>query len=161
MKLGVKGKKLIQDFEQFRPMLYDTDGAGHCTVGWGHLVHRGLCDGRENEKQFAKGISKSRGDELFFLDVAHAENAVNKQARNFDLEFNQDQFDALVSFTYNVGSGNLSLMLKSCEKAGSTLDLDKIPACMKRYDRAGGRILPGLTRRRAREADLFEGKVNE
>jgi len=66
MKLGDKGKKLIQDFEQFRVKLYDTDGAGHCTVGWGHLVHRGLRDGRENEKQFAKGISKSRGDELFF-----------------------------------------------------------------------------------------------
>ena len=72
MKLGDKGKKLIQDFEQFRAKLYDTDGAGHCTVGWGHLVHRGLCDGRENEKQFAKGISKSSGDELFFLDVGHA-----------------------------------------------------------------------------------------
>ena len=161
MKLGDKGKKLIQDFEQFRAKLYDTDGAGHCTVGWGHLVHRGLCDGRENEKQFAKGISKSRGDELFFLDVEHEERTVNKHAQSLNLELNQDQFDALVSFTYNVGSGNLSTMLKNCEKGNKKLDLDKIPACMKRYDRAGGKILSGLTRRRLREADLFEGKVNE
>uniref|UniRef100_UPI0030FA1E00 lysozyme n=1 Tax=uncultured Limnobacter sp. TaxID=199681 RepID=UPI0030FA1E00 len=118
-------------------------------------------DGRENEKRFTKGISRSRGDELFFLDVAHAESIVNKQAGVYGLELNQDQFDALVSFTYNVGSGNLSTMLKSCEKGSKALETDKIPACMKRYDRAGGRISPGLTRRRLRVADLFEGKAHE
>ena len=161
MKLGAKGKKLIQDFEQFRATLYDTDGAGHCTVGWGHLVHRGLCDGRENEKQFAQGISKSRGDELFLLDVEHAEKTVNRQAQSLGLELTQDQFDALVSFTYNVGSGNLGTMLKNCKGEGSSIQVEKVPVCMMRYNRAGARILPGLTRRRQREADLFEGKVNE
>lgn len=161
MKLGTKGKKLIQDFERFRATLYDTDGAGHCTVGWGHLVHRGLCDGRENEKQFARGVSQSKADELFYLDVQYAEKSVNRQAQIHGLEFNQDQFDALVSFTYNVGSGNLATMLKSCKAGEVKFEVERIPACMMRYDRAGSRILPGLTRRRQREANLFQGKTNE
>lgn len=57
IKLGNKGKKLIQNFEQFRATLYDTDGAGHCTVGWGHLVHRGLCDGRKMKSNLLGSIS--------------------------------------------------------------------------------------------------------
>ncbi|HEX4842543.1 MAG TPA: lysozyme [Limnobacter sp.] len=161
MKLGSKGKKLIQDFEQFRATLYDTDGAGHCTVGWGHLVHRGFCDGRENEKQFANRISKATADDLFYLDVKHAEKTVIAQAQIYGLDLNQDQFDALVSFTYNVGSGNLTAMLRSCKEGRTSLEIKKVPACMMRYNRAGSRILPGLTRRRQREADLFEGKSNE
>lgn len=161
MKLGEKGKNLIQDFEQFRATLYDTDGAGHCTIGWGHLVHRGFCDGRENEKVFSKGISRSTGDQLFFLDIQHAEKTVIRQVDLFGLELNQDQFDALVSFTYNVGSGNLAAMLKGCRRQDATLDLARIPACIMRYNRAGGRVLAGLTRRRQKEADLFEGKADE
>ena len=49
-KMGANGIKLLQGFEKLKNKMYDADGGGHCTVGWGHLVHKGKCDGRENEK---------------------------------------------------------------------------------------------------------------
>lgn len=77
LTLGDGGLKLIQDFEKFMKNMYDFDGGGHCTIGWGHLVHRGKCDGRENEKQFTAGITESRGDEVLKGDTADAEKCVN------------------------------------------------------------------------------------
>ena len=155
MSLGSEGLKLIQDFETFQSELYDTDGGGHCTIGWGHLVHKGKCDGRENEKIFLGGISRETGDDLLKKDTKLAEDAVNKQVGAFGSTLTQNQFDALVSFTYNVGTGNLARLLQGCTGPDSKLDLARIPDRMKLYDRSSGRILAGLTRRRQREADLF------
>lgn len=64
MSLGSEGLKVIQDFETFQANLYHHDGGGHCTVGWGHLVHKGKCDGRENEKLFLKGITQKKANSL-------------------------------------------------------------------------------------------------
>lgn len=107
MKLGDKGKKLIQDFEQFRAKLYDTDGAGH---------------------------SPSVGDTWFIAVYVMEERTKSSSRKEYP---NQGVMNCFFS-TWSM-----------------------LPACMKRYDRAGGKILSGLTRRRLREADLFEGKVNE
>ena len=69
---------------------------------------------------------------------------------------NQNQFDALVSWVYNFGNGNLtsSTMLKVLNSG----DYDGVPAQIKRWNKAGGKVLEGLTRRRQAEADLFVGK---
>ncbi len=69
---------------------------------------------------------------------------------------NQDQFDALVSWVYNLGGGNLnaSTMLKVLN-AGQ---YEEVPAQMMRWNKAGGKVLEGLTRRRQAEANLFMGK---
>ncbi|MCQ8897683.1 lysozyme [Limnobacter humi] len=155
MKLGIKGKALIQEFERFSATLYDSDGAGHCTIGWGHLVHRGFCDGRENESVFRKGISKSRADQLFMVDVEDAEAFVNKILKSRGLSVNQAQFDALVSFTYNVGSGNFKLMMDRCFERFPDQPLDSIPQCMQTYNKAGSRVLQGLVNRRKKEIELF------
>lgn len=155
MTLGKNGLALLESFELFKPNMYDTDGGGHCTVGWGHLIHKGKCDGRENEKAFLKGITKVQGDAILRDDVQRAVNAVNKYV---DIPLTENQFDALVSFTYNVGSGNLLDMIKDCKGKDGKIDLSKIPAQMKMYNKSNGKILKGLVRRRQAEVDLFGKK---
>lgn len=158
MSLGSEGLSLIQDFETFQAKLYDTDGGGHCTVGWGHLVHKGNCDGRENEKAFLSGVSREEADRILGQDTGVAEKAVNEKVAARKATLTQNQFDALVSFTYNVGTGNLETVLIGCTGDDGVLDLTKVPAKMKLYEKSSGKILAGLTRRRNREATLFEKK---
>ena len=66
---------------------------------------------------------------------------------------NQNQFDALVSWVYNLGGGNLkaSTLLKVLNSG----DYEGVPAQIMRWNKAGGKVLEGLTRRRQAEADLF------
>lgn len=156
MSLGHEGLKLIHNFENFQSKLYDTDGGGHCTIGWGHLVHPGKCDGRENEKIFLSGIKQEEGDDLLKKDTKTAEDAVNKKVGAFGVTLTQNQFDALVSFTYNVGMGNLAKVISACTGSDGKLDISKIPDKMKLYDKSSGKILAGLTRRRQAEANLFD-----
>lgn len=158
MSFGSEGLSLLQDFEKFEAKLYDTDGGGHCTIGWGHLVHKGTCDGQENEKVFLKGVTKDEGDSLLKQDTALAERAVNQKVAARGATLTQNQFDALVSFTYNVGTGNLENVLAGSTGKDGKLDLDAIPARMKLYEKSSGKILAGLTRRRNREAELFSKK---
>jgi len=68
----------------------------------------------------------------------------------------QNQFDALVSWTYNLGPSNLnkSTMLKVLNRG----HYEEVPAQMRRWNKAGGKVLKGLTRRRNAESLLFEGK---
>ena len=87
-------------------------------------------------------------EELVEYEVA-VEEAVDNQ-------LDQCMFDALVSWTYNLGPTNLnnSTMLKVLN-AG---EYDEVPAQIKRWNKAGGKVLQGLIRRREAEALLFEGK---
>jgi GH24 family phage-related lysozyme (muramidase) len=156
MSLSSKGLALLQDYEKFKGYLYSNDGGGHCTIGWGHLVHKGECDGRENEKVFLKGISLTKGDDFLKKDTAKAEKAVNLQVAALGATLTQNQFDALVSFTYNVGTGNLEKLLRGSKGKDGKLDLKKVALRMKLYDKSNGEIVPGLTRRRRAEAELFD-----
>ncbi len=155
MSLGKEGKQLIQEFERFRSRLYHTDGGGHCTIGWGHLVHRGKCDGRENEKVFLKGINKKIANEHFGSDVRAAEDAVNQRVGALGVTVTQNQFDALVSFTYNTGTGSLANVLRSCTGKDGKLNLQRVPDHMKAYVKSNGKVSLGLTNRRNREVGLF------
>ena len=73
--------------------------------------------------------------------------------RAVKVELNQNQFDAMVSWVYNLGNGNLgaSTLLKVLNMG----DYAGVPAQMLRWNKAGGKVLEGLTRRRQAEADLF------
>jgi len=72
------------------------------------------------------------------------------------MPMSQHQFDAMVSWTFNLGPSNLkaSTMLKVLNKG----DYEDVPAQIKRWNKAGGKVLEGLIRRREAEALLFEGK---
>lgn len=149
-KLSKRGARFIAQFEGFRSKLYN-DPAGHCTIGFGHLVHRGRCNGSE-PAAFKKGITRARGYELLRNDARRMEKAVN----SLGVPLNQHQFDALVSFTYNLGPG----WVREKSKLRSALRERRyrdVPAAMKLWNKAGRppRPLPGLTRRRAAEGRLF------
>ncbi len=149
LSLSDSGVELIAGFEGFSGTLYD-DPAGHCTIGFGHLVHLGPCDGRASEAPYENGITRSEASALPREDASVAEDAVR---RLIEVPLNQNQFDALVSFTFNLGGGALE---------GSTLrarlnrgEYDAVPLELDKWVKAGGAVLPGLVRRRAREGEVW------
>lgn len=148
MRLSKRGAQLIAEFEGLRQRLYD-DPAGHCTIGIGHLVHRGRCNGNE-PAEFKKGISRGRAYQLLQKDARRMAAAVN----GLGVPLNQNQFDALVSFTYNLGPGwtTEKTGIRDALKARRYKD---VPREMKKWVNAGGKPLPGLVRRRNAEAKLF------
>lgn len=148
LSLSDDGVRLIAGFEGFRSDLYN-DPAGHCTIGYGHLVHLGNCDGSE-PADLRKGISRKRARELLRDDAASAEAAVNDAVK---VPLGQEQFDALVSFVFNVGTGAFrrSTLLRLLNDGG----YDDVPKQLDRWVKAGGKTLEGLVRRRKDEGELF------
>jgi GH24 family phage-related lysozyme (muramidase) len=148
LSMSDDGVRLIASFEGFRSDLYN-DPAGHCTIGYGHLVHLGNCDGSESA-DFRKGISRKRARDLLRDDAASAEAAVNDAVK---VPLGQEQFDALVSFVFNVGTGAFrrSTLLRLLNDG----DYDEVPKQLDRWVKAGGKTLAGLVRRRKEEGELF------
>lgn len=141
MQISQAGIELIKRFEGCRLSAY-LDPIDVPTIGYGHT---------EGVKMGDK-ITQEQADKLLAKDVQVRVDAVNAILIK---PVTQGQFDALVSFAYNVGVGNLlkSTMMKminrgQAEDAGSQLLL---------WDKAGGRTYPGLTRRRKAELALYEG----
>jgi lysozyme len=148
--LGVKGAALIKAFESCMQAVTGgfqayLDPVGVLTIGWGHTD--------DNGRQFKSGDvwTQADCDAEFLKDMAIFEQAVNGLVT---VPINQDQFDALVSFAFNVGAGSLkgSTLLRKLnagDAAGAAQEF-------QRWNKAAGKVLPGLTRRRASEALLFQ-----
>jgi lysozyme len=147
-KLSPNGAAFIGRFEGFRSAMYN-DAANHCTIGFGHLVHHGPINGSE-PAEFKAGITRERALQLLQADAAIAAKCV---ATNVKVPLNQAQFDALVSFTFNVGTGAFteSTLLKLLNKG----EYAAVPGQLERWSRAGGRVLQGLLNRRHSEGTLF------
>ena len=146
MKISENGLDLIKKFEglSLKPYLCS---AGIPTIGWGNTFY-------ENMKKVTlqdETITEERADSLFnFLVTTNFVNVVN---RLVIVDINQNQFDALVSFVYNLGSGNFekSTLLKKVNQEdfiGASLEFEK-------WNRARGKVLSGLTKRRLAEKELF------
>ena len=142
MKISAEGLALIKKFEGCELEAYQ-DAVGVWTIGYGHI--KGVKEGMT--------ITKQQAEEMLLEELVEYENYV-LEAVNHQLD--QCMFDALVSWTYNLGPSNLnaSTMLKVLN-AG---DYDAVPEQIKRWNKAGGKVLTGLVRRREAEALLFEGK---
>tara|TARA_E500000081_G_scaffold133681_1_gene145492 strand:+ start:190 stop:633 length:444 start_codon:yes stop_codon:yes gene_type:complete len=142
MKCSQEGLALIKKFEGCRLKAYRCS-ANVLTIGYGHT-------GGVKEDDT---ISQPEADELLENDIAKFEEYVSD---NVIVELKQHQFDALVAWTFNLGVGNLrnSTMLKKLNGA----DYDSIPFEMRRWNKAGGKTLDGLIRRRKAEGLLFENK---
>lgn len=140
MKLTISqnGIDLIKSFEGCKLKAYKCP-AGVWTIGYGHTS--GVYEGME--------ITKAQAIEFLKQDLEKFEKTVNKQS----YQLNQNQFDALVSFTYNCGAGNLSKLT-----ANGARSIDTIAQKMLQYNKANGKVLKGLTRRRQAEYDLFVKK---
>jgi lysozyme len=150
--LSEKGAEFISGFEGFSAKLYE-DTAGHCTIGFGHQVHPGKCDGSE-PKEFRDGISRKRGLRLLQND---AETAADEIHRSVEVHLNQTQFDALVSFVFNVGIGAFrdSTLLRLLNRG----QYDSVPKQLNRWVFSQGQKLDSLIARRKAEGRLFrDGK---
>lgn len=142
--LSDKGLDLICSFEGLRLDAYQDSG-GVWTIGYGHTG---------SDVQPGQHISESRARELLRQDVATAEKAVRNLVK---VPLTQGQYDALVSFTFNCGSGTLrnSTLLKKLN-AG---DYSGAQAEFGKFVHAGGQTLAGLVRRRQAEAEMFGNKA--
>jgi GH24 family phage-related lysozyme (muramidase) len=153
MTVSDAGVELVKGWEGFAPKLYN-DPVGHCRVGYGTLIHLGNCDGRDSEQPYANGVSKEAAMRLLASALAEQQAAVSNAVK---VPLNQNQYDALVSFACNVGSGSLqkSTLLRLLNQ-GRYQD---VPVELKKWTkvRTDGRLidLPGLVKRRAGEAALF------
>lgn len=144
--LGQAGLDLIKNFEGCRLTAYKpVDTEKYWTIGWGHYgadVVKGM------------KITQERADELLLQDVKSSVSCVNNPSYvPITASLNQNQFDALVSFCFNCGAGNLKTL---CANRTAEQIASKIPA----YNKAGGRVLTGLVRRRAAEQALFNKAVD-
>lgn len=139
MDYSPDGLKLTESFEGCRLAAY-LDSVGVPTIGYGHThgVTMGMTCTQEQAEQWLQ------------QDVQGAVQAVNKLVT---VSLTQQQFDALVDFTFNLGTGALQhstllRLLNSGNYQGAAGEFEK-------WDKAGGEVLPGLLKRRLAERDMF------
>ena len=138
-----EGLDLIKRFEGFSPTIY-TCPAGYPTIGYGHLV-------RDRERdRFTGGISREEAEELLKRDVLWAERGV---LRLISVPLTDGQFDALVSFTFNLGTG--ALQRSTLRRKVNRKEHGEVPGEFMRWVWAGNRKLRGLVVRRAHEARQY------
>lgn len=141
-KIGQAGLNLIKQFEGCRLTAYQCS-AGVWTIGYGHTagVYKGM------------KITQAQADAFLKQDIAKFEKYINNPSYvPFTDKLNQNQFDALVSFAFNLGQGNV-------KKLCTGRVMNQIPSAMQQYCKAAGKTLPGLQRRRKAEAALYNKKV--
>ena len=160
-KISKEGVDFIKKWEKYEPVPYDDDlgnpdTIGNCTVGYGYLIHYGECDERSSEQPFINGITEEDAAELLEKTLLEYEATVSSSV---SVDLTPNQYDALVSFAYNVGRD------KDYGFPGSDLliklnsgDYESVPSEMMRW------VLPewakeGLTRRRTEEGIIFTSGV--
>lgn len=146
MKISPAGVNLIKEFEGFSARPYQ-DSVGVWTIGYGHT---------EGVGPHSPHLTEGAASRLLAADLN------KKYAPYVDalaISFNQHQFDALVSFVYNVGPGGIA----KGTKVGDALRAHEFSTAADKllaWNKAGGRVLPGLDRRRHEERALFLKATN-
>ena len=141
MKTSSNGIDLIKHYEGCETEAYLCP-ANVWTIGYGHI--KGVQEGDV--------ITEQQAHDMLVEELEEYEGYVNTKVT---VELNQDQFDALVSWVYNLGSGNFtsSTLLKVLNSG----DYAGVPEQILRWNKANGQVLEGLSRRRESEAELFSG----
>jgi lysozyme len=148
MKMTREGLDLIKAFEGFRSRAY-RDAVGVWTIGYGHTSMAG-----KPEVKAGMEISRAEAEIILARDVDVFADGVRRHVR---VVLNDQQFSALVSFAYNVGVG--ALAKSGVLAAANRGDFAAVPRRLALWNKAGGRVLPGLVKRRAAEAQLFNSGV--
>ena len=144
MQMNEQGLALIRAAEGLRTKAY-RDAVGVWTIGYGHTSMAG-----PPEVLAGMEMTMEEAADLLVRDVRLFAQAVGQAVK---IPLNDDQFSALVSFAYNVGSGNFRS--SSVLKAVNAGDFEAVPRRLQLWVKAGGKVLPGLVKRRAAEAALF------
>lgn len=143
MQCSARGLALIKAFEGFSAKPYRCP-AGKLTIGYGHVLHA-------DEVYAPEGVTEEQAHALLEKDVRIFSMSVNEMLK---VPLPQASFDAVVSLAYNIGAYAI--------KKSTLIELinqNSLGSAAKEFDRwvyAGGKILPGLKRRRQAERQLFE-----
>lgn len=136
MKINEKGLDLIKSFEGCKLTAYKCP-AGVLTIGYGHTG----ADVKEGQK-----ITQKKADALLLKDVERFEKMVSAYKKKY--KWTQNEFNALVSFAFNIG--NIDQLTKWGKR-----NKGQIADAILLYNKAGGKVLSGLVKRRKAEHDLF------
>jgi lysozyme len=139
MKISDKGLNLIKHFESFQPKPYLCP-AGKLTIGYGHVITNG--------EKFTE-IDERRATEILSFDCNVAEAAINPISERL----NQNQFDALVCFAFNIG--NRAFLTSTLRKM---IVVGLVTEAADQFDKwvhANGKVLKGLVKRRSAEKELY------
>ena len=137
--LSANGLNLIKSFEGCKLTAYKClPTENYYTIGYGHYG---------SDVTAGMKITKEQAEELLLQDCKKAIKNVNSFMSKYN--FNQNQFDALVSFAFNVGSINQLT-------ASGTRTLEQISSKITAYNKSGGIVIAGLVKRRAKEKELFD-----
>lgn len=154
MKMSENGLKFLKDHEGQILHVY-KDSAGYPTIGIGHLLSgiekvKGVVNIAGKQVIIANGITEQQALDLLAQDVQPAEDAVNAAVK---VPLTQNQFDALVSFAFNVGCGGFrsSTALKMINEGR----MDEVGPWLAKWNKAAGKTDEGLVSRRKAEIDLF------
>ena len=150
MRLNAAGLKLIKSFEGWRGTAY-RDPVGIWTIGYGHTSMAGPPEVYPGMK-----INRKQGEEILVGDIDVFAREIRPHIR---VRLNENQYSALLSFAYNVGSTNFKR--SSVLRYVNARKFADVPARLLLWNKAGGRVLRGLTRRRAAEGALFVQAVSE
>ncbi|MBN9564875.1 MAG: lysozyme [Alphaproteobacteria bacterium] len=145
LQISHKGLALIKHFEGFKNKPYTCPG-GYVTIGYGHVV---------GKDQKFKTITEHEAEELLLIDAQKALQALSRLVR---VPLTQPQVDAIISFIFNLGAGAFQRStLRACINRG-----DQPQACLEflKWIKAGGKILPGLVKRRQAEAALYQSGIS-
>jgi len=142
MQLSNTGTHLLKYFEGCKTVAYQ-DSVGVWTIGYGHTkgVYKGMT------------ITQDEADSMLLTELEEYESYVENMVT---VELNQEQFDALVVWIYNLGPTNFknSTLLRKLNSG----DYSAVPTEIKRWNKAGGKVLKGLVKRREAEATMFAGQ---
>jgi lysozyme len=147
MQFSQTGLDLLKRSEGFRSRVY-LDAAGFPTIGFGHrLLH---------PESFPKGVDEEQAEQILAGDVREAEEAITRLVK---VPLTQGQWDALVDFVFNLGSGRLagSTLLKILNQGRYNEAMEQLLL----WDHADGQQIASLTERRQAEADLWRGEPAE
>lgn len=141
MKTNERARQIIKSCESLRLQSYLCP-AGQWTIGWGHTT--GVKPGQT--------ITEAQAEEFFRQDVEQKERALDGL---LSVRLNDNQYSALVSLVFNIGQGHFAdSTLRKVINADPN-DREQITYQWKRWNKSGGKVLPGLTIRRQMELDLY------
>jgi lysozyme len=158
MQVGSKGKQLFKEWEGLITHVY-LDSGGAPTIGIGHLLTQsekssGKLVINGNSYVYRNGLTEEQCWALLDQDLDGAEKCINSAVK---VTLNQNQFDALVSFVFNVGESAFkdSTLLKLLNDS----KYSEVPAQLRRWNKDNGHVVKGLINRREKEIVLWNTSV--
>lgn len=158
MQVGRAGKLLFQAWEGLELNEY-IDSGGAPTIGVGHLMTRsermsGKIIIKGKAVVYRNGLTTDQCWDLLDQDLDSAENTVNNAVK---IGLNQNQFDALVSFVFNIGE--TAFRTSTLLKVLNAGNFDQVPTQLRRWIRDNGKVVKGLINRREKEITLWNNLI--